>query len=536
MAVVQMQPDLSEGSLADGYVVPRGTALRSLLGKDEQTPCEYRTAHPVTLWPIELVQAEYFSRDVATLELPRLPDVRAGLRWRLRATAGLTFDQLALDDLRLFLRGSGDRPLHLYEQLFGNAVAVAIRPARPKPPWVQLLEPSRIRRVGFSDAEALLPYGPQSFHGYRLLHEYFALPQRYLFVEITGLNDDVRRCPEAELEVIVLLNRTDKLLENAVDAEDFSLFCTPAVNLFPKRADRIHLTDQRPEHHVVPDRTRPLDFEVYHVTGVTGYGTRDEDQQEFLPFYAAHDLTRAGDRGAYYTVRREPRMVSAVQRRVGTRTSYVGGEVFLALVDGNETPYAHTLRQLGISTLCTNRDLPLTMPVGKSQTDFTLQISAPVVSLRCLAGPTRPKASPTFGPGDNAWRLISHLSLNYLSLADDEQRQGAAALRELLALYGDFGEPAVARQIEGVRSVVAMPIVRPVPTEGPMTFARGLEVTVTCDEEAFQGTGVFLLGAVLECFFAKYVSLNAFTETVVKTINRGEIMRWPLSLGRRHTL
>jgi type VI secretion system protein ImpG len=69
-----------------------------------------------------------------------------------------------------------------------------------------------------------------------------------------------------------------------------------------------------------------------------------------------------------------------------------------------------------------------------------------------------------------------------------------------------------------------------------MTFARGLEVTVTCDEEAFQGTGVFLLGAVLECFFAKYVSLNAFTETVVKTINRGEIMRWPLSLGRRHTL
>jgi len=214
----------------------------------------------------------------------------------------------------------------------------------------------------------------------------------------------------------------------------------------------------------------------------------------------------------------------------------VGGEVFVALVDGDEAPYRHELRQLGLTTLCTNRDLPLTMPVGKTNTDFTLEISAPVVSIRCLSGPTKPKPSRVFGAGDNAWRLINHLSLNYLSLTDSGDQQGAAALRELLSLYGDVGEPSVARQIEGVRSITSSPVIRPVVTEGPMTFARGVQVSVTCDEEGFEGAGVFLLGAVLERFFARYVSINSFTETVIRTVERGEIIRWPLRIGRRRVL
>jgi type VI secretion system protein ImpG len=205
-------------------------------------------------------------------------------------------------------------------------------------------------------------------------------------------------------------------------------------------------------------------------------------------------------------------------------------------VDGNETPYRHDLRELGLETFCTNRDLPLFMPVGRANTDFTLPIAAPVQSVRCLAGPTRPKPPATFGPGDNAWRLLSHLALNYLSLTDNDPPRGAGALRELLALYSDLADPTVSRQIEGVRSIGSEPITRPVPTSGPMTFARGLRVTVTCDETAFEGTGVFLLGAVLEQFFARYVSLNSFTETVIRTQDRGEIMRWPVRIGQRQTL
>jgi len=127
-------------------------------------------------------------------------------------------------------------------------------------------------------------------------------------------------------------------------------------------------------------------------------------------------------------------------------------------------------------------------------------------------------------------------NINYASLVDDPQRGGAAALREMLSLYADTAEPHIRKQIDGVQSAVARPVTRPVPTDGPLAFARGLEITMTCDESSFEGMGVFLLGAVLEEFFARYVSLNSFTETVLRTVDRGEIMRWPARIGRRQSL
>ncbi|MDG4550073.1 MAG: type VI secretion system baseplate subunit TssF [Candidatus Contendobacter sp.] len=535
MAVVQFQPDPTEGALEKGFVVPRGGELRSILGRGEQTPCEYRTAHDVTLWPLELVEAQYFAgrEPVAQLEPADLARVRAGVRLRLRTTLpDLPIGKLALDHLELFLYGSEVLPGRLYEQLLANTTLVVARPGERPAPWYEKIPGSAIRRLGFEDEQALLPCPPPSFHGYRLLHEYFAFPQRYLFVELNGLGSAARRCSGRELEVLVLFNRADPVLENAVTAANFALFCTPAVNLFPKRADRIHLSDQVAEHHVVVDRTRPMDFEVAQVTGVTGIGAENEEQ-DFLPFYASYDRLSQRDRRSFYTVHRLPRRLSDRQRRHGPRSSYVGSETYLALVDADETPYRGSLRQLAVTALCTNRDLPLHMPVGRGDTDFTLASGAPVESVRCLAGPTSPRPSPAHG--DTAWRLISHLALNYLSLADSDTRQGAVALRELLALYGDLADAAVRKQIDGVCSVQATPITRRAPIPGPIAFARGLEVAVTLDENAFEGVGSFILGAVLEQFFAKYTSINSFTETVVKSTERGEIMRWPARIGRRHT-
>jgi type VI secretion system protein ImpG len=208
--------------------------------------------------------------------------------------------------------------------------------------------------------------------------------------------------------------------------------------------------------------------------------------------------------------------------------------VFLSLVDANAAPYRPELRQLGIKALCTNRHLPIQMAVGVSRSDFTMDVSAPVASIRCLSGPTVPR--PSLAEGRFSWRLISHLSLNYLSLLNAKGDEGAAALRDILKLYTDASDRQTARQIEGLLSVRAAPIIRRVAAPGPITFARGLEITVTFDEAAFEGTGVFLLGGVLEQFFAKYVSLNSFTETVIKTQQRGEIIRWPAQMGRRQII
>ena len=439
-------------------------------------------------------------------------------------------DHLALDELPIFLRGGDEIAMRLYELLMAHTIALVARPGGAGQRESQVVPEAGVSPLGFDDEQALLPYGPRSFHGYRLLQEYFAFPSRFLFFNLRGIADVVRRCTDPEIEIIAVFDTQDPRLEKAVGTSQFALFCTPAVNLFPRRADRIHLMASASEYHVVPDRTRPMDFEVHTVAQVVGYGTGTDDKQEFLPFYATSDQSPA-DGTAYYTVHRQPRVLSTKQRVQGSRSSYVGSEVFLALVDPDEAPFRSQLKQLAVEVTCTNRYLPLHMPLGQNASDFSLEAGAPVAAVRCVAGPTSPR--PSYAHGDPTWRLISHLSLNYLSLTDAVDGGGASALRELLALYGDSGDAVIQRQIDGVRSVTSQAVTRRLPFPGPAAFGRGTQVTFTCDEAAFEGMGVFLLGAVLERFFSKYASINSFTETALKTVQRGEIARWPARIGRR---
>jgi len=296
------------------------------------------------------------------------------------------------------------------------------------------------------------------------------------------------------------------------------------------RTERVHLDEQRSEYHVSPDRTRSMDYEIYEIEGVTGYGSGAEASQTFEPFYRANDLQGRTPPRAYYQVRRDTRVLSEQQRSRGPRSSYGGSEVFVSLVDGEQAPHRSDLRQLGIDALCSNRDLVLSMPVGSGSTDFSVQSAAPVQSVRCVAGPTMP--APSYAEGDTAWRLVSHLSLNYLSLLDQDTEQGAVALRDMLRLYCRVDDAVAHKQIEGVRSVTAQSIVRRLPLSGPVTYGRGLQISVSVDESAFEGAGVCVLGSVLEQFFAKYVSLNSFTETRIVSASRGVIMQWPARVGR----
>jgi type VI secretion system protein ImpG len=536
MAVVQFRPEQTLRSMPQGVVLPPGTELRSLLGTEDQTNCEFRTAHPVHLLPIELTEAEYIGSPaaVAALGLPDQRGVKAAIRLRLKATGEAPFAKLELERLPLFLSGPDGARVRLFEQLIADVVAMFVRPTQRPLPWQERLPASTVRALGTEPEEALLPRAPETFDGYRLLQEYYAMPERFLFVELTGLDRPVARCASKELEIILLLDRSEPVLATGFGLDQLSLFCTPAINLFPKRSDRVSLSEREVEHHIVPDRMRPLDFEVFSVNSVEGYALDGGTPQPFLPFYAANDLSRNPEHRSYYMLRREPRQLSSRARQRGPRSSYLGHEVFISLVDPEEAPFDHGLRQLGIDLLCTNRDLPLSMPVGKQHTDFTIAISAPVASVRCLVGPTPPR--PCRSDGEYAWRFLSHLGLNYLSLVDTDALHGAAALRELLRLYVPSSTSVAARQLEGLLSVACHPIVRRLPGAGPVAAGRGLEVTLMIDETPFGGAGGILLAAVLDRFFAKYVSINAFTETVLRSPERGEVMRWPMRIGQRPVL
>jgi type VI secretion system protein ImpG len=237
---------------------------------------------------------------------------------------------------------------------------------------------------------------------------------------------------------------------------------------------------------------------------------------------------------AYFTTRRQPRLIPPDQRGRAPRSSYIGSEVFLSLVDSEEAPYSANLRQLSMQALCTNRDLPLQMPMGLGESDFSLNVAAPVTSVRVVSGPSRPYSA--VADGTIAWRAISHLSLNYLSLVDANGQEGATALRDMLDLYATTTDTSARRQIDGIRSVSVRRVVRRLPARGPIAFGRGLEITVDVDEMAFEGGSAFLLGAVLDRYFARYVSINSVAETVLRSQPRGEVNRWTPNWGTRPTL
>lgn len=535
MLIAQLHPDLGDPSLAAGLSLPRGSVMHSQAGKAGATRCEFRTAHELRLWPLEITQVDYFTHaaDLPMAAVPEWRKYRAGLRLRLRCTAGIDFSQLSLQDLRLHCAGSDEVAYRLHELICGHTMGLLLLPTRRPADWHEALDGDRVEPVGFDDEQALLPQTLHGFEGYRVLQEYFAFPQRFLFADLCGIGDALRRHGGSEVDVVLLFSRADNALQQAVDASSMALNCVPAINLLERRCDRIHVSPADPEYQIVPERTRPMDYEVHSVLEVLGYGTGVNSEWRFLPFYKAF---HSEDRGhqAYYSMQRVPRLMSQGQTRDGPRSSYIGTEVYLAVVDAKEAPFPADLRQLGVRALCTNRDLPILMPVGSPKGDLSLAQTAPVKMIQVIKGPSRPQSA--LRESSLAWKLINQLSLNHLSLTDTDAEQGAATLRAILRLYAPSGDAGAQAQVDGLRSVQLQTVVRRLPMPGPITFGRGVEVRVEVDDHAFEGGSAFLLGLVLERFLARHVSLNGFTQTRLYSPARGDILNGRPRCGTRPIL
>jgi type VI secretion system protein ImpG len=202
------------------------------------------------------------------------------------------------------------------------------------------------------------------------------------------------------------------------------------------------------------------------------------------------------------------------------------------------------VNELSVRALCSNRHLTEQLPVGEGGADFRL-LDDVSLDLVCVAGPTRPREpvvsqlrtkNETAHLGTVTWRLVNMLSMNHLGLVERGAGRNAAALREVLTMFADLADSATERKIRGIRNVDSRPVVRRIKERMGIGAGRGIEVTVTLDEKAFEGSGAFLLGAILDRFFSEYAALNHFTETVITTTERGEIMRWPARMGSRRSL
>ena len=534
MAVAQLHPSVQEGDFSRGFAVPRGSAFFGKIPDGEESACEFRSSQDVTLWPVQIVDAKLTGAppDIPALEryLPANVQVSGSLRLRLRTVGEVRFcDLTGLDRLPFYLCGDDQVASHLFELLHTSAVATFTGAPGRVGDRPHVVSAGALVHEGLDPGQSLLPLQWNTFHGHNLLHEYFACPSRFYFFALQGLAGGLSRIDGNEAEIVILLTRPPGQLAGLVDARQFALFCTPVINLFERRTDRVEVNTAQPEFHLVPDRSRPLDFEVFSVAEIYGQQASTTEQLAFRPLYQTLNQDE-GNYGRYFSLRREPRVVSNSARRYGTRTPYIGSEVFISLVDQAEAPYPQGLRYLSVQALLTNRDLPRLVP-RNGQSDLTMSDSVPVSAVGLVRPPSSPK--PAFAGGELAWRLIRQLGFNHLPLADMPHREGAQALRDMLRLF-IHGDDAIAkRQIESLIGSRIQPVTRRLPGSGPLVYGRGVECELTVDEDGFSGGSPYLFGLVLEHYLARHVSINVFTETALRSMQRGEVARWPVRMGTR---
>lgn len=541
MAVTQFTFGSPNDKLSSSQLLERGSRLSSR--PVEGSACLFRTCYDVDLLPIEL--------ESAALESPAPKDTRGkfaecSIRLSFRCYGGSNLSELKKGDteeapasMRFYLDGDPQLVFPLYEMLFTKAVSVEFRPKEQPlgnaalktitnirlklPDPVVLSAQDAIKAVGFAENEAVLPYTKRSFSGYRLLSEYFAFPYKFLFVDILGLDKAVAAKFGSNFDIVIRMKDVTPPIA-PITAESFRLGCSPIVNLFSRLADPIYLSQQKYEYHVIADVHRQLTTEIYSIDEVVSTNPATGVNRQFSPFYSLrHAYGEQLEKAFWYA-----------KRVASQRPNDEGTEMFMSLVDAQFNPRVPAVDVLNVRTTCTNRDLPSRLPFGGKDGDFEVEGTVLLSKARCLTKPTETIRPPQRRAAQ--WRLISHLNLNFLSLvnADDGNPE---ALQEILHLY-NFDDSSVTRkQILGIKKVESRKAIRQIGGRVGTGFIRGLETTITVDEEEYVGSGMYIFASVLERFLGLYSSLNSFNQMVLRSEQREEdIMIFPARAGQQEIL
>jgi type VI secretion system protein ImpG len=521
MSIAHFHVDHEQINPETGMRIERGAVLNSRpVGG---VPCKFRTCFDLSFWPVAVSDASWTTPD--RLQPPlKASDCAGAIRLELQCKGETTFSKLGMDTLRLHLNGEGNLTHTLYELLSNNCARVVLRDLAPRSKTQPVvLPPDALQPAGFAEHESMLPYSRRSFSAYRLLQEYFCFPQKFFFFDLSGFESLAAAGFGNRVEIVILLTPFERAerrhtLEAGVGPRTFCTDCVPIVNLFAQTAEPILLDQLRHEYPVVPDVGRRNSMEVFSIDNVVSVDPRSGDVFAFEPFYSFRHSQARGRGQAFWHSTRRP----------SGRRDDEGADVYLSLVDLSGRVIAPAAEALTVRTTCTNRDLPARLPFGNEAGDFELEGAAPVRRVVALTKPTDTLRPPV--RKHSHWRLISALSLNYLSLVDD----GVEAMREILRLYDFTGAAHTEKQIEGLTALSSRRQFARVISDNGVAFVRGTLADMTFDEEQFAGGGVFLFAAVLERFLGLYAGMNSFSQLAVRTLQRKEALkRWPPRAGQR---
>ncbi len=520
MSIGQFQLDAERGKITTGFRIERDAMLYSQpVGG---VPCKFRTCYPTHLWPLFVQSAGWRSLDRLQPAI-RHPRGLAAIRLQLECFRDITFSQLRIPRLRFFLHGEGNFVNTLLELLCNNCVQVVVRDLSDPEHKSVILGPGSVRHVGFAEDEAVIPYPKRSFDAYRFLQEYFAFPEKFCFIDLKGLEALPAAGFGQKIEVLFVISSFERserrqLLELNLSEKTFVLGCTPIVNLFPQTAEPILLEQKRSDYRVIPDIRRDNSLDIFSVDDVVGISPGSPEPVRYEPFYAYRHSGRVDKRRTFW---------HASRKIAGWRTDR-RSDVHLTLVDLSGNPMTPDEDSVTVRLTCTNADLPSRLPFGSENGDFRMETGGPISSITAIVKPTDPLQPPS--QKALLWRLASQLSMNYLSLVDS----GKQALQELLRLHNFSGSLYADRQVEGILKLSSHPSFGRVVSENGIAFARGTRVELELDEENFTGGGAFTFASVLERFFGLYVSMNSFSQLVVRTRQRKGVLReWAPRSGNR---
>ncbi|OCX66470.1 type VI secretion protein [Thioclava sp. SK-1] len=513
---------------------------------DKRVSCRFALAAPLTLYPLALTGARYHAGTgpIGALGQEIAPGTKAGLVFDIARLGpsgtvdGAPLSEVALDRLQVHLTGPMTQAAQLYEQLFANVARVSLRWLNANgDPVFSRLPVGSIESIGFASDERLFPHNSRLFDGFALLREYFAFPRKFMGFIVTGLKDRLRMITGTQVQVIIEFDQASLSLEHLLEPGHLSLHCVPAVNLFEEISSQVRVDQKHHELLVMPNSAPATNYEYHAITDVWAYYPGHQQKMRVHPLYALPPDDKDPRQVLYFTSRRKPRRLTVQEKRFGSsKHRYKGTETFLSLY---EPPGEDKVQRLQVRGLCSNRHLTEHLPIAQGGDDFYLVDDQSVV-LACAAGPSAPRASladleTSSGiraqSGDVYWRLLSYLSLNHFGLESRDRDSSAAPMRELLALFADLSDNVAQAHVAGLRDLKTRPVTRTMAHPDGYHTARGLEITLTFDEEEYEGAGVMVLGAVLDRFLAEYAAVNSFTQIVIQSHQRQHIVTFPPRTG-----
>jgi len=509
-AVVAAHLDPEVPPPPSGLRMPRGTTLYAPGGAG--TPCRFRTAFDVDLYPVRvsgLTQEPPGARDL--FDLGTTDSV---LRFTL-AGSGAALGEVGLDSLRLFLDGPRKHATKAFELLLAESVEIVL--VGRGSGHVARLDPSAAQPAGMAADEALLPDRTETHPAYRLLKEYFTLPEKFLFLELDGLD---RRPDDAGVDVLFALRRRPPAWLD-LGAVRPRLGCTPVLNLFEVMAEPIALTHRVSEYRLVPELGGDDTHEVHSVERVSVTGPHDVRPRDVTPYF--------GTPSRPVDVESEDSPMFWVTRRDLAREGRAGTDTYLAFVEPDLQPARPARETATARVWCTNRDLAAQLPAGANlHTDMELPAAFRLIDRPMPAGEAVHGA-------EALWQLVAQMGLNHLALSDDSgQKRHVETVREMLRLYCPPHRPESMREIMGVVDIRCAPVVRRVGSDVWRGFCEGVEITLVLDESNFAETSAYLFANVLQHIFSLYAAANTFTELVLVSRQReGVWLRWPPRIGGR---